>query len=167
MTKTTKLRQPKHNQRAPSRLKSLLLVTASLVLILGLLGGSYYYFYYLNGPCGKSRVKTSIASLQALLVRWIDEDQTASQAERGELPGHLTALQKLRSEAEVLDVPGCLDDPRAEMIRAMDASIQGYQLFINRASDAAMNDQFQKANTLFVSFSEKTNQVLACAPYCP
>jgi hypothetical protein len=166
MKKPSAPKKTGNKKTTPARKNRAFPVSIYILLVLALIGGGYSYHYYLNGTCGKSRVETSITKLQTLLSRWIDEDQNASKAVRAELSDHLAKLHQIKNDAENLAVPQCLLDSKGDMVKAMDASLQAYQLFINNASDTDMNDQFQKADALFGSFSNKVNTIKACAPSC-
>lgn len=79
----------------------------------------------------------SLGAVDALMARWDDAAQVAGSTARVSLSGPVAQLQAIRRETQALVVPPCLERGKAEMIKGMEAKIDGVLGFMSGSGATA------------------------------
>lgn len=95
---------------------------------------------------------SSLKKVDDLVVRWIDALRVAGTTARIQLAVPVSSMQAIRREAEGLTVPPCLDTGKVELLKSMDASIEGFLTF--------MRNEFKAGDELSRPYMEEAANAL-------
>lgn len=93
-------------------------------------------------------LRASLKAVDAVVARWEDAVKVASTTGRISLPGPVAALQAVKRDAEQLTVPPCLDGAKAELLKSMDSTVEGFLVFMRneyKAGDSLSSPYFSEA----------------------
>ena len=107
-------------------------------------------------------LQVSLRAVDDLLARWGDAMQIASSTSRVALATPVGVLQSIKREAEQLTVPPCLDSGKAELVKSMEASVEGYLVFMR--NEAQLGNELAKVyfDQAGASMDTFKNARLAC-----
>lgn len=107
-------------------------------------------------------LQVSLRTVDDLLSRWDDAVRVAGSTSRMSLATPVGMLQAMKREAEQLTVPPCLDSGKAELVKAMEASVEGYLAFMR--NEAKLGDMLAQVYLVKAEESMKAfkNARLAC-----
>jgi hypothetical protein len=97
-----------------------------------------------------------VAQLQPVAQRWDDAAALAGNTPRMQLATQIAALQEIKREADVLELPACASDAKAALSRSMQATIEGYLAFLAQSPDTTVQAAFGRARTEMTYFTEAT-----------
>lgn len=99
----------------------------------------------------KSEYDKAASALVAARKRWADAVEVAAATSRVALNGPVTHLQTVRRETEALILPKCLDQPRQQLVDAMQLQIDGFLAFMRnelKLGEVFAVAKFEEAKTL-------------------
>ena len=107
-------------------------------------------------------LKVSLQAVDDLLGRWEDAMKVAGSTARMALSTPVGVLQSIKREAEQLTVPPCLDGGKTELVKAMEASVEGYLIFMR--NEAQLGNELAKGyfDQAGASMDAFKNARLAC-----
>lgn len=91
----------------------------------------------------KSEYDKAASALVAARKRWADAVEVAAASSRVAMNGPVTHLQTVRRETEALILPKCLDQPRQQLVDAMQLQIDGFLAFMR--NDLKLGEVFAVA----------------------
>lgn len=77
-----------------------------------------------------AREKAALKDLDALVARWNDANKVAGATGRIALSGPVSTMQAIKQEADKIEAPACLDSGDVALRKSMDATVQGYLVFM-------------------------------------
>ena len=83
-----------------------------------------------QAAAAKDALTASLKKVDDLIARWEDALRVANNTARIQLSTPVATLQSLRREAGELVVPPCLDTGKVELVKAMDAFVEGFLAFM-------------------------------------
>jgi hypothetical protein len=147
-------------RRIPRWLK----ITSGIVLF----GLIFWHFLY-GSSCGYIPVKSSIEEMNRIFYGWqvLREDTIPELSKNGEVSSEaIMIMQKWRTLAYELPVPGCLDGAHSNLIDAIESDYQTFHLAKDRIT-IEKKMEFLSANApLFVRYTQNVDLIEACAPTC-
>lgn len=107
-------------------------------------------------------LQVSLRAVDDLLARWVDAMRVAGSTSRVALATPVGVLQSIKREAEQLTVPPCLDGGKTELVKAMEASVEGYLIFMR--NEAQLGNELAKGyfDQAGASMDAFKNARLAC-----
>ena len=102
-------------------------------------------------------LKSSLKTVDSLAARWDDAVKVALTSGRIALPGPVGILQSTRREAEQLTVPLCLDEAKAQLVKSMNSTIEGFLVFMRnelKIGDALAQIHFEASSKQMRAFKE-------------
>jgi len=104
-------------------------------------------------PCRVQAAEFSKA-LDALLLEWSDANQLASRTGRGSLSLPVGRLQETRRKLDTLEAPECARAVKTVLLNHMNATIDGYLLFMSQSSDVDVRAKFETAQRELEFFTD-------------
>lgn len=107
---------------------------------------------------------TSIADMDKARSEWLDAMKVAGAAPRVALAGPVTGLQSIRQGVMRLTVPDCLKKNHQDLIRGMDAGIDGMLAFMQNEMPRYELEEFtgQKMRLMRDSFTQYDEKPVIC-----
>lgn len=102
-------------------------------------------------------LKSSLKTVDDLAARWDDAVKVALTSGRIALPSPVGILQSTRREAEQLTVPPCLDEAKAQLVKSMNSTIEGFLVFMRnelKIGDALAQIHFEESSKQMRAFKE-------------
>jgi len=145
---------------------NLVLIT-SVVLLCAILTASGRVYYF-NGPCGVNRVKDAGLALAGQFGAYQGAHDIAVSAARIALAGPAGELQKIYLETEKIEVPGCMEHAKSELVAMMDSDIEVFLVFMSEeASKADVTALMAQSSEHLEQYKKELKMVRECAPFCP
>lgn len=103
----------------------------------------------------RDSLSTALKAFDDVVVRWNDAVKVAGTTGRISLSGPVTALQAIRRDAEKITAPPCLDAGKAELLKSMSSTEQGFLVFMRnelKLGDVLSKGDFEDAEKAMVAF---------------
>lgn len=144
----------------------LLLVAGSVVgiMVVGALG--VYAWYAVYGPCTRSTVDAASTALFEQVAVFEQEYQAAASATPIGLMGPVTSMQQTLWDTREIDVPGCMQLARNELITSMESAIRAFLAVMNDETEQTVQDLLQDSRTHLENFAAELESINKCAPFC-
>ncbi len=105
----------------------------------------------------RDAVQAAQAALDATVRKWVDAVRVADTTGRIALAGPVSTMQAIRREAASISVPACLIPARTLLVRAMDATVNGYLAFMSNESGMGRENsrgEFRAADIALAAYRE-------------
>ena len=106
----------------------------------------------------RDALSTSLKAVDDVVARWNDALKIASTSSRVSLPGPVATLQAIRRDAEQIVAPPCLDVGKAELIKSMSSTEQGFLVFMRnelKLGDVLSKGDFDDAAKAMAAFKRE------------
>lgn len=104
----------------------------------------------------KAEERAAVESLKGLLLRWNDAIAVAEGSARISLPGPVATLQGIKRETDAAEVPPCLGPAKANLVGAMQLTINGFIEFMKK-QEGLSSLSFTEAKSRLDAFSTLIN----------
>jgi hypothetical protein len=98
-------------------------------------------------PCSSQNLPGTVQPVNDLMREFEDASQLASNLPAAQLPGVISNLQRIRREAEDVQIPACLATLKTHQLNHMNLMIQTLLAFVGGADQAALTDGLERART--------------------
>lgn len=102
-----------------------------------------------------------------LLGRWQDAITVANSTARIALDEPLADMQAIRRDVEQLDAPPCAEQAQAALVASMDHTIEAFLLFMQEATNARINAEFEESTNEMNNFIDIVGGIIAEATRSP
>lgn len=106
----------------------------------------------------RDALSMSLKAVDDVVARWNDAVKIASTTSRVSLPGPVATLQAVRRDAEQIVAPPCLDVGKAELIKSMNSTEQGFLVFMRnelKLGDVLSKLDFEEAGKSMAAFKRE------------
>ncbi len=103
----------------------------------------------------KDALASSLKDVDSMVRRWDDAVKLAGTTGRINLSGPVSTLQAVKRDAEQLVVPPCLDTGKAELVKSMSQTIEGFLVFMRnelKLGETLAQIHFDEAKTAMSAF---------------
>jgi len=98
-----------------------------------------------DDPCASENLPTTVQAINDLMREFDDTSQLASNLTAQQLPDVISDLQRIRREAEDLQIPPCLRILRTHQLNHMNLMIQTLIAFVGGANQQDLNNGLELA----------------------
>jgi hypothetical protein len=98
-----------------------------------------------NDPCSAENLPTTIQGINDLMREFDDASQLASNLPAPQVPDVITSLQRIRRQAEDVQIPGCLSVLKTHQLNHMNLTIQTLIAFVGGASQETLKNGLEMA----------------------
>jgi hypothetical protein len=117
--------------------------------------------------CGVPFVSASCATqaqpfldqIEPIAREWDDAAALAGQTPRMALSAQIEKLQAVRRKAQDLAPPACAQPVKDELVKSMDATIQGFLDFLAQKPDSTVQVSFVAAQTHMTAFGDRVAEI--------
>lgn len=103
--------------------------------------------------CSTRDGKTVYSLLSDVSQQWDDEVKLAGSTSRMSLPPRIAELQNVRRKVQIQEWPDCAQAAQAELIKAMDSTIDGFITFLDPDnSDFLSSAAIERGRSHFLTF---------------
>lgn len=96
-------------------------------------------------PCSSQNLPETVKDINDLMSEFDEASQNASQTSREQLPGVISDLQRIRRQAEDLQIPACLTTLKSHQLNHMNLTIQALLRFIGGEEQAVLQRGMEAA----------------------
>ena len=101
-----------------------------------------------------------VEQLSDIVMEWDDATSIAHSTGRGNLPGPVGELQRIRRETLKIEVPECAESAQVSLAVYMEFTIDGFLAFMRQESDSAVDSEFENASISFDLYIEEMDKIL-------
>ena len=135
----------------------------AIVVVLVFAGFAWYYYY---GPCGITTTQEALEELADISDDFMRQASIADSTPRISLSGPIMTMQNTYEDLNDLEVPGCLEEVKYDMLTGMYYTMNGYLAFMSSEEDQVINDKFEDAAKYIIKAERKLREVQDCIPFC-
>jgi hypothetical protein len=96
-------------------------------------------------PCSQQNMPTTVQPINNLMREFEDASGLASNLPRQQLPEVISNLQRIRRDAEDVQIPACLVTLKTHQLNHMNLMIQTLLAFVGGANQEALNNGLESA----------------------
>jgi len=96
-------------------------------------------------PCAAESLSAAVEEVNGLMREFDETSQLPSNLDAGKVPDIVSNLQRIRRDAEDLQIPTCLEALKTHQLDHMNLTIQTLIAFVGAADQQALNDGLEKA----------------------
>jgi hypothetical protein len=98
-----------------------------------------------DDPCSTQNLPATVQPINDLMREFDDASQLASNLPIAQLPGVISNLQRIRRDAEDVEIPVCLGTLKTHQLNHMNLMIQTLLAFVGGANQETLNTGLEQA----------------------
>ena len=124
-----------------------------------------YAFFFVRASCDIAAVERTSFLLLHQLERFDHSYQFATSAAPDKIVRPVAELQQILMDTQTVEVPGCLQTGKKELLEYMVTVIRAFEAFGAGEQDT-LRERVRQSDTHYENFHVEMEEVRACAPWC-
>jgi hypothetical protein len=141
-------------------------IQAVTLAVLFLAAAAVLGLFSVANACDVSAVEEASLFLQRQMERFDHSYQFATSATPDRIVRPVAELQQILMDTQQVEVPGCLQTAKEELIGYMGMVIRAFLAYGAQEPQAAIRELVGQSDRHYESFHVELEEVRACAPWC-